>query len=169
MIKILAAIWLSMVIQTVAMASPSVWGIPGGSRFDTVVAAMEERGCSLKLDISAIDMGKSREVLFDGSFFDRPCVIKAVFKDNRLEIFQFIFLRKDGPTSEDIGDMLGNYSELTLKLRSKYGYDRKIESHDRGETQKWSQDGMKIILSCDGRSGTGHTTVLTYDFGEENK
>lgn len=164
--RFLLAIFLSLILQTIALGSPSVWGIPAGSRFDTVVSAMEERGCTLKLDVSSLSNGRTREVFFDGNFFDRPCAIKALFQDNRLQMFQFIFLRKEGPTSDDVGDMMGNYSELTLKLRSKYGYDRKIESHDRGETQTWVQNGMDIVLSCDGRSTSGHTTVLSYYFRE---
>lgn len=114
-------------------------------------------------------MGDIRETFFEGIFFDRLCFIKTAFKDNGLQVFQFMFIKKDGPNSEDIGDMLGNYSELTLKLRSKYGYDRKKESHAGGETQTWSQDGVAITLACDSRSVSGHTTVLTYDFREENK
>ncbi|NCC96043.1 MAG: hypothetical protein EOM02_04305 [Synergistales bacterium] len=162
--KIILAVLASLFLNGSAMAAPSVWGIPGGSRFDSVLSAMTERGCTLRLDLSAMDMGKRRETLFDGVFFDRPCSIRAEFDGDSLSMFQFFFLKKDGPTSQDVGDMLGNYSELSLKLRSKYGYERKVESHAGGETQVWSQDGVTITLSCDGRSITGHTTVLTYDF-----
>lgn len=162
--KITFVVLAFFLIHGSALAAPSVWGIPGGSRFDSVVSAMTERGCTLRLDVSAMDMGKRRETTFDGVFFDRPCTIKAEFDGDNLAIFQFLFMKKDGPTSQDVGDMLGNYSELTLKLRSKYGYERKVESHAGGETQVWSQDGVAITLSCDGRSVTGHTTVLTYDF-----
>lgn len=162
--KITLAVLASLLIQGSALAAPSVWGIPGGSRFKSVAAAMVERGCPMRLDVSAMGMGKLRETLFEGVFFDRPCTIRTEFEGDSLTVFQFFFVKKDDPTSQDVGDMLGNYSELSLKLRSKYGYERKVESHGGGETQVWSKDGVTITLSCDGRSATGHTTVLTYDF-----
>lgn len=147
-----------------AMATQSVWGIPAGSDFNLVKSNLESRGCSLKMDMSSLESGKSREAFFDGVFFDRPCVVRTIFRDNSLSSFQFFFLKKADPSSGDVGDMLGNYSELTLKLRSKYGYDREITSHVGGETQRWTVEGVKITLSCDNRSSSGHTTSLIYDF-----
>ncbi|MEA3285449.1 MAG: hypothetical protein U9Q00_10840 [Synergistota bacterium] len=168
-IKALAATILTLTLATPALcAVESVWGIPAGSGFDTVSSALSDRGCSLILDQSSLDFGRAREILYRGDFFGRPCMVQVYFKGGKMTTFRFSFLNKDDVASGDVGgSMLGNYSDLTLKLRSKYGYEREVVSHGGGETQTWTVDGARIVLACDGRSVSGHTTTLAYLFEED--
>ncbi|MCF4150996.1 hypothetical protein L2W58_04205 [Dethiosulfovibrio sp. F2B] len=168
-IKALTATIITLTLTTPAFcAVESVWGIPAGSAFDTVSSALSDRGCSMILDQSSLDFGRAREVLYRGDFFGRPCMVRVYFEGGKMKTFRLCFLNKDVLTSGDAdGAMFGNYSDLTLKLRSKYGYDREIVSHGGGETQTWNVDGTRIVLACDGRSVSGHTTTLTYLFEED--
>ncbi len=148
----------------------SVWGIPSGSSFNMVSQAIAQRGGRLIQDITALDMGRLRQSLFEGVFFNKPCSILVTFYNNRMTEFQFRFFCFLNEKSKDISvSIFDTYEDLTLKLRSKYGYVREKREHDGGETQIWSADGVTISLACDRRSATKHTTVLTYVFSREEK
>lgn len=159
--KLLMASIIFGLTASPALAVPSVWGIKAGSDFNQVKSALDVRGCTLQTDISTLEGGRSRETFFNGVFFGRPCTLRARFRADSLRSFQFFFVKKP---DDGEGGLMGNYSDLTAKLRTKYGYDRNVSSHAGGETQVWNEDGVRITLACDSRSASGHTTSLTYDF-----
>lgn len=161
---VLAVILLTFATASLAKTTElnSVWGIPFGSSFSTVDSSLISRGCSILEDMTAISGGRKRVTTYRGDFFSRPCDVKVYFTSDSMVEFKLLFLKKPGPASGDVGAMFGNYTDLTLKLRSKYGYDRVKVSHNGGETQTWTVGTTEVELACDGRSSTNHTTVLTY-------
>ena len=152
----------------------AVWGVPFGASFEEAHKTLtEDNGLQMLFDVTALE-GR-RQSLYGGSFFGRSCLVQVDFGEDGMWSFRFLFNRVEPSSQEDQAQtvqereaqfrqeiMGGNYVQFSRMLINKYGLSDRDFTLPDGEGKQWLFGKRSIVLTADGRSQSGHTTVLTY-------